>query len=104
MFSWIGTKLTSLWSKAEPEVIAVFRKFFSEFEGVALQAVIAEAPKLISGTDKLNNAMAFVGNAVKAAGWTASTGAIQTLVQDAYISWQATQPASHGIVSPPVAN
>lgn len=101
LFTWIGSKLSSLWATAEPEVIATFRTFFSTFEGAALAAVVAEAPKVISGADKFANASSTVTSAVLAAGWQASTGAIQTLVQDAYISWQATQPAAHGIVVAP---
>lgn len=104
MFSWIGAKLSSLWATAEPEVISTFRQFFSAFEGAALAAVVAEAPKVISGSDKFSNAVTTVTGQVAAAGWTASAGAVQTLVQDAYISWQATQPASHGIVVPPAKN
>lgn len=103
LFTWIGTKLSSLWATAEPEVISTFRQFFSTFEGAALAAVVAEAPKVISGADKFSNATSTVTQQVIAAGWQASTGAIQTLVQDAFISWQATQPAAHGIVTPPSA-
>lgn len=99
IFSWLGDKLSALWSHAEPEAVKVFKLFISTFEQNAIDAVVAEAQKTISGQEKFTNAVATVEGIVIAAGWKAGTTALQTLVQDAYTSFKASQGAS--LVTPP---
>lgn len=93
IFAWIGTQLSALWDKAGPEASKLFKLFVHTFEQAAIDAVRAEAMKTISGEEKLANAMATVEAVVIAAGWKAGQTAIQTLVQDAYASWKASQGA-----------
>lgn len=101
LFSWLGTKLSSLWSTAEPAVVSSFRAFIAEFEGDAIAAVAEEWPLVKSGTDKFDAAVAKVTAKIIVAGWTATVTAIETLIQDAYISYKAAQPETHGLVTPP---
>lgn len=101
VFSWLGTHLSALWAQAEPEAVKIFKLFVSTFEKEAVDAVVAEAQKTISGQEKFDNAVAVVSAIVVAAGWKASTTALETLIQDAYLSWKASQGAS--LVTPPSA-
>lgn len=91
IFSWLGTKLSALWAAVEPEAAAVFKTFVSTFEGAALEAVQAQVAADISGADKFANAGAQLKTIVENAGWKASTTAINTLIQDAYTSYKASQ-------------
>lgn len=91
IFSWLGTQMSSLWSFAAPESVKIFKLFVETFEGAAIDAVKTEALKAISGEEKFSNAVAAVESIVIAAGWKASTTALETLVQDAYASFKASQ-------------
>lgn len=98
-FTWIGAQMSALWTKAKPTVVADFKLFVDTFEGAALAAVAQEAPKVIDNQEKFDNAAANVTTQVKAAGWTAATAAIETLIQDAYLSYKAS--SGHSLVTPP---
>jgi len=97
-FSWFGTKLKALFVKAEPALVALVKKFVAEFEEVAINAVAAEAPKVIAGTEKFANAVAVVKDAVVAKGWLVRDSLISTLVQDAYLAWKVNNPPQPGEV------
>lgn len=96
IFSWIGTRLKSLFVKAEPAVVALVRRLWNDFEGVALEAVAAEATKVISGQEKFSNAVANVKAAIVAQGWQVRDSLIQTLVQDTYTAWKLNQKPVEG--------
>lgn len=98
IFSWMGTQIKSLFVKAEPAVVAVVRRFFSEFEGIAIEAVAAEAPKVLDGSDKFSNAVANVQAQVISQGWSVSSTLLRTLVQDAYTAWKLNQKSVAGEV------
>ena len=91
IFSWLGAQMSGLWSFAAPESVKIFKVFVETFEGAAIDAVKAEAQKAISGEEKFSSAVAAVEAVVIAAGWKASTTALQTLVQDAYTSLKASK-------------
>lgn len=91
IFSWLGSKMSLLWSFAEPEAVKVFKLFIQTFEEAAIDAVKAETLKAISGEEKFNNAVSAVQAIVISAGWKASTTALETLVQDAYTSLKVSQ-------------
>lgn len=91
LFDWLGAVLSKLFTAAVPESLKIFKLFISTFEQAAVNAVIAEARKTISGEQKFENAVANVQAIVLAAGWKASQTALETLVQDAYTGWKASQ-------------
>jgi hypothetical protein len=97
-FSWIGVKMKALLGLAEPEVVAVFKRFVTTFEGPAIEAVKVEASKILSGDEKFANAVASLRTTVVAAGWSAADTALRTLVQDAYTAWKASQKPVAGEV------
>lgn len=101
VFSWFGNTLSSMWAKAEPTVVSHLRAFFAEFEGIAITAIQAEAPKLLTGKEKFSSAVSSVANTVAAQGWTVAISVIETLVQDAYMTWSANQPQSTSLITPP---
>ena len=99
IFSWLGKELSALWAAVQPEAMAVFKTFVSTFEGAALAAVQAQVAADISGAQKFSNAGDQLTTIVKNAGWTASTTAINTLIQDAYTTYKASQGQT--LVTPP---
>ena len=55
-----------------------------ELAQVALSAVVAEVPKVISGQEKFNSAVNNVANTLKSAGKTAAQSVIAAAVEAAY--------------------
>lgn len=91
LFSWMGRTLKALFNKAEPVLMTTIRQFFDKFETIAVEAVAEQATKALSGQEKFTNAVANVAEKVAAEGWQASQTILQTLVQDAYTAWKASQ-------------
>lgn len=60
-----------------------------ELAQVALSAVVAELPKVISGQEKFNSAVNNVGNTLKSAGKSAAQSLIEVAVEAAYQSLKA---------------
>lgn len=95
--SQISTLLAALEAKAETvkdeilqwadtfgaEVINDIEIGVEELAGIALNAVIAEAPKVVSGTEKFGNAVASVVQTVEAQGKTIAIQTAQMSVQQA---------------------
>ena len=55
-----------------------------ELAQVALTAVVAEVPKVVSGQEKFKSAVQNVGNTLKAAGKTAAQSVIEAAVEADY--------------------
>lgn len=91
IFSWMGRQIKSLFNKAEPAIVNTVKAFYNAFETIAIEAVAAEASKVISGKEKFSNAVAAVGVQVAEQGWQASQTILETLVQDSYLAWKASQ-------------
>lgn len=86
----LGAELAKFAATIKPVVVAEA----SVLGQAALEAVLAEAPKLISGQEKLTSAVTNVQATLTAAGKTASLTVIQAAVQDAHDQLsQAIHPA-----------
>jgi hypothetical protein len=84
------TLLTKAVKAAEADVVLVAQYFkpklvagAEEIATIALQAVLAQAPKLISGSEKLSAATSAVVSAVSASGKTIAVNIAETAVQAA---------------------
>lgn len=89
IFSWLGTFFKGIFAAAEPVLVADLKKFYATWEPAALAAVEAEASKTIAGTEKMSNAITNLTGQLQTSGWTVASGIIQTLLQDAYLVFQA---------------
>lgn len=99
---------TWFWQKAQeveqfasaflPQALNDVEVALGDLVGIAGQAVVAEAGKAISGSEKFGNAVANVIQTVEAAGKTIAAGTAQMAVQQAYLTAQqqaqAAQPSN----------
>lgn len=95
----IGAEVKTLAEKIEPVVVADFEEALRDLGKIALDAVIAEAPKVISGQEKFGNAVATVVQKTEAAGKPVLMADAQMAVQGSFHALQielgsAPQPAS----------
>lgn len=101
-FHWLGAKLSTLWGQIRtvaPKLTADIEAFMTTFEAAALAAVEKQEPLVLSGQEKFTAACAEVLAEVTAAGWKAGATLIQTLVQDAVLTFKAK--VGQNLVTPP---
>jgi hypothetical protein len=80
----LGAEAEHIIVKIGPVVAADIESALEELGKLALGAVIAEAPKLISGREKFGNAVANIVQSVEGQGKTILTQDAQMAVQNAY--------------------
>lgn len=80
------TKFENFAAEFLPQVGNVLEVALEDLAQVAGAAVLAEAPKLISGQEKFGNAVANVVQTVEAQGKTVAIQTAQTAVQTAYLT------------------
>lgn len=90
-FSDLDAAISSEFTKLKTEVEAVIVKFEPVIEATAeelgqaaLQAVLAQAPLLISGAEKLSGAVASISATLAAQGKSAALSLIETAAQASY--------------------
>jgi len=84
----LGAEAERIGARIGPVVVADVEKVLEDLGLLALDAVIAEAPKFISGREKFGNAVANVVQNVEANGKSVLIQDAQLAVQGAYRSLQ----------------
>lgn len=90
----IKTDAVELFTETETAVINDLKALWSFAAPIALNAVVTEAGKAISGTEKFGNAVQNVVQTVEAAGKPIVVADGQALVQNAYNYIQSKLPAA----------
>lgn len=80
----VKDELISLGKQLETAVVADIRAVFAQGAPLAVAAIIAEAPKLISGEEKFGNAVASVAEQLQVNLGPIAIQDVQTLVQAAF--------------------
>ena len=83
--------LTSIWGMISGPAIEAFQKFTHAFAQDALDAVEAEWPKVASGQEKWDAALAVLKQKVVDAGWKDAEDFCETLLQSAYQAYALKQ-------------
>jgi hypothetical protein len=85
----VEEKIVEVATELGTAVVQDLEAFVSQFSGIAINAVIAEAPKLISGQEKFGAAVTSVFQQAEAAGLNVAVQDAQMLVQSAFRQVQA---------------
>lgn len=80
----VGSEIKQFFVKEEPIIVAEAEHVLRQLASLALSAVIAEAPKLISGQEKFGNAVASITQSVEASGKKVLIADAQLAVQAAF--------------------
>lgn len=96
VFSWIGSFLKNLFTKAEPAMVTAIKNFYQAWEPRAYEIVSEEAKKVASGQEKFASAVATIGKELAQAGWEVAPSVIDTLIQDCYLAFKANNPPAPG--------
>lgn len=105
IFTKLETFFEDAWTTIETDAVQLATQIGTAVENdiealwnfaapLAINAVLAEAPKVISGTEKFGNAVASVVQSVEAAGKPIVIADGQALVQNAYNFVQSKLPAA----------
>jgi hypothetical protein len=84
----LGQEAEAIVEQVGPVVVADVEEALDELGTLALDAVMAEAPKVISGQEKFGNAVANVVQSVEAQGKPVLVQDAQMAVQGAYHAFQ----------------
>jgi len=84
----LGAEARHIVEKIGPVVVEDIEQALEELGKLALDAVIAEAPKLISGREKFGNAVANVVQSVEGEGRAILVQDAQMAVQNAYYAFK----------------
>ena len=84
----LGTEAEHIAEKIGPVVVQDVEQALEQIGKLALGAVVAEAPKLISGSEKFGNAVANVVQTVEGQGKTILVQDAQMAVQNAYYAFK----------------
>lgn len=86
----LGAEAAKVAEEVGKVVVPEVEAFLKELGSIALQAVIAEAPKLISGSEKFGSAVTSVVQQVEAQGKAVAIQDAQMAVQGAFRAIQVT--------------
>lgn len=96
IFSWFGSFLKSLFTKAQPALVLAIKNFYQQWEPRAYEIVSEHAKLAITGKEKFASAVAQVAKELAEAGWTVTQSVIETLVQDCYLAFKANNSPAPG--------
>lgn len=105
IFTKLETFFEAAWAEVKTDAVELFDETASTVESdlealwsfaapLAINAVLAEAPKVISGTEKFGNAVTSVFQSVEAAAKPVAIADVQAITQNAYNYIQSKLPTA----------